>query len=95
MPVIVHLPGPLREYAAGLRSVTLPSGLATVGAAITCLGERHPGVLHRILDEQGRVREHVNIFVGDESIRATGGLATPIQDGSEILIIPAVSGGME
>lgn len=95
MPVTVHLPGPLREYAAGLGSVMLPSGLTTVGAAITLLGQRHPGVLHRILDEQGHVREHINIFVGNESIRVTGGLATPIQDGSEILIIPAVSGGMK
>ena len=95
MPVTVHLPGPLREYAAGAARVSLPGDLTTVREAISLLGERHPGVLHRILDEQGHVREHINIFVGDESIRVTGGLATPIQDGSEILIIPAVSGGIE
>ena len=95
MPVTVQLPGPLREYAAGASNVLLPGNFATVQEVITGLGERHPGVLHRILDEQGHVREHINIFVGDESIRVTGGLATPIQDGSEILIFPAVSGGNE
>ncbi len=95
MPVTIHLPGTLREYAAGAAHVSLPGELNTVREAITRLGEAYPGVLQRILDEQGRVREHINIFVGDESIRVTGGLATPILDGSEILIIPAVSGGVE
>jgi molybdopterin converting factor small subunit len=50
-------------------------------------------VRDRILTEQGEVRPHVNVFVGDQSIRDTGGLATPVPDGAEIAIIPAVSGG--
>jgi len=53
----------------------------------------HPGVRDRVMDEQGRVRPHVNVFVGHESIRWTGGLETPIPPDAELFILPAVSGG--
>jgi len=47
-----------------------------------------------VVTEQGEVRPHVNVFVGSESCRWTGGLATPVADGAEIAILPAISGGM-
>jgi hypothetical protein len=47
----------------------------------------------RVVTEAGEVRPHVNVFVGSESIRYSGGLATPVPDGAEIVILPAVSGG--
>ncbi len=46
-----------------------------------------------VLTEQGELRPHVNVFVGAESIRVTGGLATPLGEKAEIWILPAVSGG--
>jgi molybdopterin converting factor small subunit len=54
---------------------------------------RHPGVWDRVLTEEGAVRQHVNVFVGDESIRYTGGLDTPVPPSAVISIVPAVSGG--
>jgi molybdopterin converting factor small subunit len=53
----------------------------------------YPGIRDRVATEQGLVREHINIFVGEENIRYTGGLATPVPSGAEISIVPAVSGG--
>jgi molybdopterin synthase sulfur carrier subunit len=50
-------------------------------------------VLDRVMTEQGAVREHVNVFVGEESIRFADGLATRVDDGDTILIVAAVSGG--
>jgi molybdopterin converting factor small subunit len=50
-------------------------------------------VRDRVVTEQGEVRPHVNVFVGDESIRFTGGLDTAVTSGAEIHIVPAVSGG--
>jgi molybdopterin converting factor small subunit len=64
-----------------------------VGAALDALWTLHPGVRDRIVTEQGEVRQHVNVFVGNESIRFTGGLDTAVPDGGEISIVPAVSGG--
>jgi molybdopterin converting factor small subunit len=52
-----------------------------------------PGIRDRVVTEQGLIREHINVFVGKEDVRYTGGLATPISDGVEISIVPAVSGG--
>jgi molybdopterin converting factor small subunit len=93
VPVTVHLPGPLRGYAAGADRVVLEAAPATVGEAIAALGARHPGVRDRVLDEQGRLRPHVNVFVGQESVRDTEGLATRLADGAELHILAAVSGG--
>jgi len=93
MSLKFFIPGPLREFTNGARLVTIATGAATAGAALEKLWAEHPGVRDRVLTEQGEVRPHVNVFVGEESIRFTGGLATPVRDGDEISIVPAVSGG--
>jgi len=91
--VVVHIPGYLRQFTDGRDRVPLDATPATVGDALAALWDAHPGVRDRIVTETGQVRPHVNVFVGDESIRYTGGLATPVADRDEISIIPAVSGG--
>ena len=93
MPVIVRMPAALRPFAGGRDRVPLHVAPATVGEALRELAKLYPGVGDRVLLEDGGVRPHVNVFVGAESIRDTGGLATPLRDGSEIAIFPAVSGG--
>lgn len=93
MPLTIQLPGPLVAFAGGRGRVDLETSAATVGEALVLLWGRYPALRARVLNEQGRVRPHVNIFVGAESIRYTGDLATPLTDGAEITILPAVSGG--
>jgi len=93
MAVTIHLPGPLSAYAGGARRVVLDTAPTSVGEALAGLGALHPGVRDRVLDERGQVRPHVNVFVGKESIRYTGGLATPLGPEAEMHIFPAVSGG--
>src|SRR5437660_9037255 len=95
MQVEIHVPASLREYAGGARKlyvdVVEPS---TLGAVFDCLHTTAPGVVERALDEQRRVRDHVNVFVDGESVRASKlGLETPVRGGTEIWILPAVSGG--
>jgi len=46
-----------------------------------------------VMTEEGRLRPHVNVFVGRDSVRYTGGLDTPLRDGAEVSILPAISGG--
>ena len=93
MPVSVYVPAFLRAYTDGLGRVELDGTYATVLDALETLWARHPGVRDRVVDELGRVRMHVNVFVEDESIRFTGGLATSLPDRCSISIVPAVSGG--
>ena len=87
----VHLPAALCDHAAGQRRVEVAG--VTVGGVLDALGRAHPGVGRRVLDDRGVLRRHVNVFVGEESIRFIDGLATPVEDGATITIVPAVSGG--
>jgi molybdopterin converting factor small subunit len=91
--VVVHIPAPLRPLAGGLRSVVVEPDPRTVEGALQALWSAHPALRDPIVDERGQVRPHVNVFVGAESIRNGAGLATAVSDGSQIAIIPAVSGG--
>ncbi len=93
MAVRCHVPGYLRAFTSGQSIVWLEGSPATVGEALALLWSLHPGVRDRVMTERGEVRPHVNVFVGSENIRYTGGLGTPIADGREISIVPAVSGG--
>jgi molybdopterin synthase sulfur carrier subunit len=94
--VEVHVPTSLRAFAGGASKLRLEvEEYATLGSVFERLHVAHPGVVERALDEQGRVREHVNVFVDGESVRAGSklGLATPVKAGTEVWILPAVSGG--
>jgi MoaD family protein len=91
--ITVLIPSQLRAYADGHATVALAGDLATVGDVLDALARVHPGVRDRVMTETGEVRRHINVFVGDEMIRFTGDLATPVRDGDEVSILPAVSGG--
>ena len=93
MTVLFLLPGYLRPFANGEREVAVELDGKTVGEALQALFERCPGVRDRVLSEDGRIRQHVNVFVGDESVRFLGGLDAKVEGEARITILPAVSGG--
>jgi hypothetical protein len=66
---------------------------ATVRAVIDELERRHPGLASYIVDEVGRLRRHVNVFVGDEPIRDREALSDPLTPGTRVFIVQALSGG--
>ena len=94
MKLTFRIPGPLLSFTGGRTIVEAEAaGADTVEQALEQLWRLYPGLRDRVLTEQGQVRPHVNVFVGADSIRDTGGLSTPLRDLAEIAIIPAVSGG--
>jgi sulfur-carrier protein len=93
MAVRFFIPGPLRAFCGGLQHVEINASPATVREAIEALCAVYPGLRDRLLNEEGQLREHINVFVGDEDIRYTGEFATPVTPGAAISIFPAVSGG--
>ena len=93
MTVHFWIPGPLRSMTAGRSHVDVETSGSTLQDALEALFVAHRGIRDRILTEQGEIRQHVNVFVGKDEARSTGGLATPVADGTEISIIPAISGG--
>jgi molybdopterin converting factor small subunit len=90
MPVRVQIPTPLRQHTGGQATVEV-SG-TTVKGALDDLDRKCPGIAGRIF-ENGQVRRFVNIYLNDEDIRYLDSLATPVKDGDDLAIIPAVAGG--
>jgi len=93
MGISVVLPQALTPYARGSGTLVVDASCATVAQALARVAVQWPAVTDRVLTEQGELRRHVNVFVGEESIRFLDGLATPVTDGATITIVPAVSGG--
>jgi sulfur-carrier protein len=94
MQVSFNIPGPLREFTGNRSAVQVEvKADANLREALQTLFTAHPGLRDRVLTESGEVRQHVNIFVTNESVRYTGGLATAVPAGAEISIVPAISGG--
>lgn len=91
MAILVRIPTPLQRITDGTREVAVTVG--TVSRIISELDEKYPGLRERLIDEGGELRRFVNIYVDEEDIRFLEGLATSVQDGAEISIIPAVAGG--
>jgi MoaD family protein len=87
----VRIPTPLRKLTQGAEEVAA-SG-KNIGELIADLEKRFPGIKERICDESGAVRRFVNIFVKDEDIRFLQNLETPVKDGDEVSIVPAIAGG--
>jgi molybdopterin converting factor small subunit len=89
--VRIRLPAALRGFCEGKPEVLVRA--VTVGQALQVLQQIHPAVGARILDPDGRLRRHVNIFVGEVNIRDLGGLDTPLLADQLVSVIPAVAGG--
>jgi len=87
----VRIPTPLRRYTNGADEVRAAG--ATVAQIITDLDRNYAGMKDRLCEKDGKVRRFVNIYVNDEDIRFLQSLETPVADGDELSIIPAIAGG--
>jgi molybdopterin converting factor small subunit len=90
MEITVRIPTPLRTLTGGDDEVKA-SG-ATVAEIIDDLEAKYPGIRERLLDAKG-VRRFINIYVGEEDIRFLDGLATKLEAGAQVSIVPAIAGG--
>jgi sulfur-carrier protein len=92
--VVVRLPGVLAADAGGRRvvQVSMPAD-ATVRQVFDALAADHPRLDFRIRDETGAVRRYVNVYLGEQDIRAGRGLDTPVAEGDTIMVVPSVAGG--
>lgn len=90
MSVTVKIPTQLREATEGEASADVDG--STVGEVLDALYDRYAELRSRIA-EDGGLRRFVNVYVGGEDIRFLDGLQTPVSDGDEVTILPAVAGG--
>jgi MoaD family protein len=85
----VRLRAPLKERAGGEGEHELDG--STVGEVIRALEDRHPKIVGWILDEHGRIRQHVNVFVNGERVREDAALTSS----DVVQVLPSISGGAE
>ena len=92
MSVTVRLPGALRDATGGQTKIQASPG--TLADVISDIDRRHPGFRSRVLDESGALRTYVNVYIGDDDARTRGGTGATVPDGSEVMVIPAMAGGL-
>ncbi len=90
MSVTVKIPAQLRAATGGDGEIEVEG--STVGEALDSVFDQHDGLRERITQD-GDLRRFVNVYVSGEDIRFQEGLATQINDGAEVTILPAVAGG--
>lgn len=87
----VRIPTPLRKLTNDQESIEIESN--TIGGAIEELEGKFPGIKERLVDEEGEIRRFVNVYVNEEDIRFLENQDTPLKEGDDISIIPAIAGG--
>jgi molybdopterin converting factor small subunit len=92
MSLKVVIPTPLRKFTSGAETVDVEA--ATVKEMLDNLESRFPGFRASVCDESGSLRRFINIYVDGEDVRFLENLATPVADGTEVAIVPAISGGL-
>ena len=91
MSLKVVIPTPLRKFTAGMETVEVEPG--TLKEVLDSLDSKFPGFRSSVCDESGSLRRFINIYLDGEDVRFLENLATPVPDGAEIAIVPAISGG--
>jgi molybdopterin synthase sulfur carrier subunit len=91
MPIHIRIPTPLRKLTAEADIVTMEG--TTIAEILIRLDQTYPGIGERICDEDGNIRRFINVFVNGEDIRFLQEKATPVADGDEVSILPAIAGG--
>ncbi len=91
MPVKVRIPTPLRTLTKGVDIVEVAGG--SIGDVLNQLSLKFDGMDKRLFKQPGELNRFVNIYVNDEDIRFLDNLDTPIKDGDDVSIVPAIAGG--
>ncbi|MCH8061712.1 MAG: MoaD/ThiS family protein [Chloroflexi bacterium] len=91
MSITVRIPTPLRRVTNGEEKVTVEG--SNLNEIIGSLDDQYPGIKARICNDQGDLRNFVNVYVNGEDVRFLEGLETSTKTGDEISIVPAVAGG--
>jgi molybdopterin converting factor small subunit len=93
MAVTIEIPTAFRRFTDG--SAKLDCTAATVAEALNILTSQYPGLCRHVRDDQGQIRQFLNVYLNDEDIRFLGGEDCPVKEGDKVLLVPSIAGGSQ
>jgi molybdopterin synthase sulfur carrier subunit len=91
MSVTIEIPTAFRRFTDG--TPKLDSGAKTVAEALNDLTAKYPALAKHVRDDDGQIRQFINVYLNDEDIRFLGGEASALKDGDKLLLVPSIAGG--
>jgi adenylyltransferase/sulfurtransferase len=91
MPITIEIPTAFRRFTDG--EPRIESVGATVAEALTELTAKFPALCRHVRDEQGQIRQFLNVYLNEEDIRFLEGESSPLKDGDRVLLVPSIAGG--
>jgi len=91
MPVTIEIPTAFRRFTDGTPKVD--TGAVTVAEALNDLVVRYPALSRHVRDEQGQIRQFLNVYLNEEDIRFLSGESSALKDGDRLLLVPSIAGG--
>lgn len=91
MAVTIEIPTAFRRFTDGAPKVD--SGATTVAEALNELVAKFPALSRHVRDEQGQIRQFLNVYLNEEDIRFLSGESSPLKDGDKLLLVPSIAGG--
>jgi molybdopterin converting factor small subunit len=91
MSVTIEIPTAFRRFTDGTPKVD--TGASTVAEALNDLLGKFPALSRHVRDDQGQIRQFLNIYLNEEDIRFLNGESSPLKDGDRLLLVPSIAGG--
>jgi molybdopterin synthase sulfur carrier subunit len=91
MPITIEIPTAFRRFTEGAPRVD--SAATTVADALNELTTKFPALARHVRDEQGQIRQFLNVYLNEEDIRFLGGESCPLKEGDRVLLVPSIAGG--
>jgi sulfur-carrier protein len=91
MAITIEIPTAFRRFTEGAPKID--SGANTVAEALNDLTSRFPSLARHVRDDQGQIRQFLNVYLNEEDIRFLGGESCALKDGDKVLLVPSIAGG--
>jgi molybdopterin converting factor small subunit len=91
MPITVEIPTAFRRFTDGAPKVDCSA--TTVADVLNQLTTRYPDLSRHVRDDQGQIRQFLNVYLNEEDIRFLGGEACAVKEGDRVLLVPSIAGG--
>jgi sulfur-carrier protein len=91
MPITIEIPTAFRRFTDGVPKIDCNAN--TIGGALNELTTRFPAIARHVRDDEGQIRQFLNVYLNEEDIRFLGGESCSVKEGDRVLLVPSIAGG--